>query len=140
MRIQWCYSLCEYSGITACANTVALQLLILVYYNFLFCTTTSPPYFPPTINPSYHYHTSLLSPPYLPPITTIHVPPFVSIPHLLSLLCPLQMLLNLHKKTWLDGLQLLDFKDHCSNNEKTLKVCSYWNLCHFFPPLYEISK
>eukprot|EP00731_Ephydatia_muelleri_P010216 Em0005g802a len=32
-----------------------------------------------------------------------------------------KMLLNLHKKTWLDGLQLLDFKEHSSNNEKTLK-------------------
>ena len=33
-----------------------------------------------------------------------------------------QMLLNLHKRTWMDGLQLENFKDHTSNNEKIIKV------------------
>lgn len=30
-----------------------------------------------------------------------------------------KMLLNLHKKSWTDGLELNDFKEHCSANEKT---------------------
>lgn len=30
------------------------------------------------------------------------------------------MLMNLHKKTWQDGLTLEDYHDHCSANEKTL--------------------
>ena len=33
------------------------------------------------------------------------------------------MLLNLHKKTWMDGLCLMDYTQHCKNNEKTVKVC-----------------
>ena len=42
-----------------------------------------------------------------------------------------QMLLNLHKKTWMDGLQLEDFKEHTSNNEKTIKVhCLYLKYRH----------
>ena len=36
----------------------------------------------------------------------------------------LQMLLNLHKKTWMTGLQLTDFKEHSASNEKIVKVCS----------------
>eukprot|EP00736_Rhodelphis_marinus_P011871 Rmarinus@m.10508 len=32
-----------------------------------------------------------------------------------------QMLLNLHKKTWVDGLKLTDFHTHCKENEKTHK-------------------
>jgi len=31
------------------------------------------------------------------------------------------MLLNLHKKSWVDGLSLQDFNTHCTNNEKTVK-------------------
>lgn len=34
----------------------------------------------------------------------------------------LQMLLNLHKKTWMDGLTLQDYSDHCSLNENKVKV------------------
>ena len=33
-----------------------------------------------------------------------------------------QMLLNLHKKTWMDGLTLQDYDDHCALNQKTVKV------------------
>ena len=33
-----------------------------------------------------------------------------------------QMLLNLHKKTWMDGLTLQDYEDHCALNQKTVKV------------------
>ena len=33
------------------------------------------------------------------------------------------MLLNLHKKSWMDGLALQDFNTHCSTNENTVKVC-----------------
>ena len=40
---------------------------------------------------------------------------------LLVILLP-QMLLNLHKKSWMDGLQLTDYKEHSANNEKTIKV------------------
>ena len=36
-----------------------------------------------------------------------------------------QMLLNLHKKTWMDGLCLLDYTHHCKNNEKAVKVQVY---------------
>ena len=31
------------------------------------------------------------------------------------------MLLNLHKKSWVDGLTLDDYKTHCTNNENTVK-------------------
>ena len=33
-----------------------------------------------------------------------------------------KMLLNLHKKTWMDGLKLTDYKEHSATNEKTIKV------------------
>lgn len=33
----------------------------------------------------------------------------------------LQMLLNLHKKSWVDGLTLDDYSDHCQTNENTIK-------------------
>lgn len=32
-----------------------------------------------------------------------------------------KMLLNLHKKTWMDGLTLQDYDDHCALNQKTVK-------------------
>ena len=31
------------------------------------------------------------------------------------------MLLNLHKKSWVDGLSLQDYNAHCNNNENTVK-------------------
>ena len=31
------------------------------------------------------------------------------------------MLLNLNKKSWMDGLTLQDYKSHCSHNETTVK-------------------
>jgi len=31
------------------------------------------------------------------------------------------MLLNLHKKSWVDGLTLADYSEHCETNEKTIK-------------------
>jgi len=31
------------------------------------------------------------------------------------------MLLNLHKKSWADGLTLQDYKKHCTNNETVVK-------------------
>ena len=36
-----------------------------------------------------------------------------------------QMLLNLHKKTWMDGLQLRDYKEISTGNEQTVKVHEY---------------
>lgn len=30
------------------------------------------------------------------------------------------MLLNLHKKTWMEGLKLHDYNDHCEVNEKVV--------------------
>ena len=33
----------------------------------------------------------------------------------------LQMLLNLHKKSWMDGLTLKDYSKHCTTNEETVK-------------------
>ena len=44
--------------------------------------------------------------------------------HVVVFLLP-QMLLNLHKKSWMDGLQLTDYKEHSANNEKTIKVFSH---------------
>ncbi len=32
-----------------------------------------------------------------------------------------QMLLNLHKKSWMDGLTLSDYTEHCNTNEETVK-------------------
>ena len=32
-----------------------------------------------------------------------------------------QMLLNLHKKSWVDGLTLQDYSDHCKLNEEIVK-------------------
>ena len=32
-----------------------------------------------------------------------------------------QMLLNLHKKSWMDGLMLKDYNEHCKVNETTVK-------------------
>lgn len=43
----------------------------------------------------------------------------------------LQMLLNLHKKTWMDGLTLQDYDDHCALNQKTVKVSLISNMLHF---------
>ncbi|KAH3712885.1 hypothetical protein DPMN_072643 [Dreissena polymorpha] len=31
------------------------------------------------------------------------------------------MLLNLHKKSWADGLTLQDYRSHCTNNETVVK-------------------
>jgi len=31
-----------------------------------------------------------------------------------------KMLLNLHKKSWIDGLTLEDYNKHCQTNEKTV--------------------
>ena len=31
------------------------------------------------------------------------------------------MLLNLHKKSWMDGLTLKDYNEHCKLNESTVK-------------------
>ena len=32
-----------------------------------------------------------------------------------------QMLLNLHKKSWIDGLMLEDYNSHCKTNETVVK-------------------
>ena len=32
-----------------------------------------------------------------------------------------KMLLNLHKKSWIDGLKLSNYADHCNTNESTVK-------------------
>lgn len=32
-----------------------------------------------------------------------------------------KMLLNLHKKSWIDGLTLADYQEHCTINETTVK-------------------
>lgn len=33
----------------------------------------------------------------------------------------LQMLLNLHKKSWMEGLTLQDYSEHCKLNETIVK-------------------
>lgn len=33
----------------------------------------------------------------------------------------LQMLLNLHKKSWMEGLTLQDYSEHCKHNETIVK-------------------
>lgn len=35
------------------------------------------------------------------------------------------MLLNLHKRSWTEGLKLRDFKELEEGNEKAVKVCRY---------------
>lgn len=41
------------------------------------------------------------------------------------------MLLNLHKKTWMDGLSLQDYNEHCKLNEGTvndmLELAKHYN-------------
>lgn len=41
------------------------------------------------------------------------------------------MLLNLHKKTWMDGLSLQDYNEHCKLNENTvtdmLELAKHYN-------------
>ena len=32
------------------------------------------------------------------------------------------MLLNLHKKSWMEGLNLKDYNEHCQENESTVKT------------------
>ena len=32
------------------------------------------------------------------------------------------MLLNLHKKSWMEGLNLKDYNEHCQGNEETVKT------------------
>lgn len=57
-----------------------------------------------------------------------------------------QMLLNLHKKSWMEGLTLQDYSEHCKLNEtivkemlelaknynKVTRLCDPWNAapCH----------
>ena len=47
------------------------------------------------------------------------------------------MLLNLHKKSWIDGLTLNDYNTHCETNEKTVGEMlelakNYSKVCIFF--------
>ena len=51
----------------------------------------------------------------------------------------LQMLLNLHKKTWMDGLTLQDYDDHCALNQKTVKVSLISNTLHFTKSLQRVK-
>lgn len=37
-----------------------------------------------------------------------------------------QMLMNLHKKSWTDGLKTMKYEEHSASNEKTLKVNSFF--------------
>lgn len=37
------------------------------------------------------------------------------------ILLPPQMLLNLHKKSWMEGLTLQDYSEHCKLNETIVK-------------------
>ena len=55
----------------------------------------------------------------LPP-SSLSLPPSLSLS--LSLSPSLQMLLNLHKKMWMAGLQLSDYQGHSQENEKATKV------------------
>ena len=47
----------------------------------------------------------------------------------------MQMLSNLHKKTWMTGLQLQDFKEISSYNEKTIEVSLRMSPSHTLSPL-----
>lgn len=51
----------------------------------------------------------------------------------------LQMLLNLHKKTWMDGLTLQDYDDHCALNQKTVKVSLISNMLRFTKSLQRVK-
>lgn len=56
-----------------------------------------------------------------------------------SVVVVLQMLLNLHKKTWMDGLTLQDYDDHCALNQKTVKVSLISNMLHFTKSLQRVK-
>lgn len=47
-----------------------------------------------------------------------------------------KMLLNLHKKSWMDGLMLADYAEHCKLNETTcsdmLELAKNYNKVSFF--------
>ncbi|KAG8227123.1 hypothetical protein J437_LFUL001667 [Ladona fulva] len=53
-----------------------------------------------------------------------------------------KMLLNLHKKSWMDGLTLADYSEHCRINEKTvsdmLDLARNYNKVHFICCLFLI--
>lgn len=42
-----------------------------------------------------------------------------------------KMLLNLHKKNWTSGLTLTNFHEHTEDNEKAVKVHTYY-MCHMW--------
>lgn len=39
-----------------------------------------------------------------------------------------QMLMNLHKKSWTDGLKTVKYEEHSASNAKTVKVPPSWPL------------
>lgn len=57
------------------------------------------------------------------------------------------MLLNLHKKSWMEGLTLQDYSEHCKHNESVVKemleLAKNYNKVkitsqHLFPTVFEI--
>lgn len=48
------------------------------------------------------------------------------------------MLLNLHKKSWMEGLTLQDYSEHCKLNEtivkEMLELAKNYNKVHLFRP------
>ena len=58
-----------------------------------------------------------------------HVWPFLK-KSTFYIFCP-QMLLNLHKKSWMDGLQLEDYKHQDKDNVEKIKVSERNSFCAF---------
>jgi len=64
----------------------------------------------------------------------------------------LQMLLNLHKKSWIDGLKLDEYRTHCCGNENVIKdmlelaknynkvICWHLFFCLIYALTFVISR
>lgn len=51
------------------------------------------------------------------------------------------MLLNLHKKSWMEGLTLQDYSEHCKHNEtivkEMLELAKNYNKVQLYGPIHE---
>ena len=49
-----------------------------------------------------------------------------------------QMLMNIHKKSWTEGLKTVRYEDHTASNEKTIKVGrGHWRREDILPPVWQ---
>lgn len=54
------------------------------------------------------------------------------------------MLLNLHKKSWMEGLTLQDYSEHCKLNEtivkEMLELAKNYNKVHIYVPIHKKKR